>query len=392
MSLVFVGDSLAASKRWWAAAVRDSGQPRPTLYLEQHGIASMLEAKNSDRAVFEKLVMIAERGDATAKYVVAIAYLSGVGISQNRVSARRWLGRSADQGNARAREVLDGDMPYPHVFVDDPSITPQVSATASAESPQEIAPVPEPVPAPTSKLNRKSDTTTSQAASDDLVTVLLNAVMQPADSHFWVWWLGGLSLGLFTVGFWVVTGNTLGVSSSWDRIVSYREDRKLQAASKMLASASDADIERAMMEATLAEFGDDLPEEFREQAARISQQQTRATPRQSREQRAPYGAHVMFLLCMAIGGTIAAYTVGDLEIRMDMGKDFIRFFGDGPGSWVVLLVGGFLIGFGTRMGGGCTSGHALSGCSRLQVGSLVATASFFGMAILVSLLLDSMFG
>ncbi|SDX21901.1 YeeE/YedE family protein [Flavobacterium degerlachei] len=44
---------------------------------------------------------------------------------------------------------------------------------------------------------------------------------------------------------------------------------------------------------------------------------------------------------------------------------------------LILLVGGLLIGFGTRYAGGCTSGHAISGLSNLQVPSLKAVIGFF---------------
>ena len=43
----------------------------------------------------------------------------------------------------------------------------------------------------------------------------------------------------------------------------------------------------------------------------------------------------------------------------------------------ILLVGGFLVGFGARYAGGCTSGHAISGLSDLQVPSLIAVIGFF---------------
>lgn len=46
-------------------------------------------------------------------------------------------------------------------------------------------------------------------------------------------------------------------------------------------------------------------------------------------------------------------------------------------TWVLLLGGGFLIGFGTRWAGGCTSGHAISGLANLQWPSLVAVIGFF---------------
>lgn len=44
---------------------------------------------------------------------------------------------------------------------------------------------------------------------------------------------------------------------------------------------------------------------------------------------------------------------------------------------IIMVVGGFLIGFGTRYAGGCTSGHAISGLSNLQLPSLIAVIGFF---------------
>jgi len=44
---------------------------------------------------------------------------------------------------------------------------------------------------------------------------------------------------------------------------------------------------------------------------------------------------------------------------------------------IILIGGGFLIGFGTRWAGGCTSGHAITGLSNLQIPSLVAVVGFF---------------
>lgn len=46
-------------------------------------------------------------------------------------------------------------------------------------------------------------------------------------------------------------------------------------------------------------------------------------------------------------------------------------------GFIFLILGGMLIGFGTRYAGGCTSGHAISGLSELQIPSLVATIGFF---------------
>lgn len=46
-------------------------------------------------------------------------------------------------------------------------------------------------------------------------------------------------------------------------------------------------------------------------------------------------------------------------------------------GFIFIVVGGFLIGFGTRYAGGCTSGHAISGLSNLQIPSMIAVIGFF---------------
>jgi uncharacterized protein len=51
-------------------------------------------------------------------------------------------------------------------------------------------------------------------------------------------------------------------------------------------------------------------------------------------------------------------------------------------STPVVVIGGLLVGFGTRLGSGCTSGHGVSGIARLSPRSLAATATFMGMAAL----------
>ena len=49
---------------------------------------------------------------------------------------------------------------------------------------------------------------------------------------------------------------------------------------------------------------------------------------------------------------------------------------------VLVLAGGLLVGFGTRLGNGCTSGHGVCGISRLSPRSIVATAVFMGTGAL----------
>ena len=52
-----------------------------------------------------------------------------------------------------------------------------------------------------------------------------------------------------------------------------------------------------------------------------------------------------------------------------------------PSSWIVIAVAGVLVGFGTRLGGGCTSGHGICGIARLSPRSIAATIVFIVMAV-----------
>ena len=54
-----------------------------------------------------------------------------------------------------------------------------------------------------------------------------------------------------------------------------------------------------------------------------------------------------------------------------------------PKTLFILLLGGFLVGFGARYAGGCTSGHAISGLSNLQLPSLIAVLGFFAGGLLM---------
>lgn len=53
-----------------------------------------------------------------------------------------------------------------------------------------------------------------------------------------------------------------------------------------------------------------------------------------------------------------------------------------PANWVIITVAGLLVGFGTRLGGGCTSGHGICGIGRLSTRSIVATIVFMTTAVI----------
>ncbi len=59
---------------------------------------------------------------------------------------------------------------------------------------------------------------------------------------------------------------------------------------------------------------------------------------------------------------------------------------------LLVIAGGLLVGFGTRLGGGCTSGHGVCGLARLSPRSLVATALFMATAIATSFVLRHLIG
>ncbi len=53
-------------------------------------------------------------------------------------------------------------------------------------------------------------------------------------------------------------------------------------------------------------------------------------------------------------------------------------------SWPLVIVAGLLVGFGTRMGSGCTSGHGILGLARFSLRSVAATATFMAAGILTA--------
>lgn len=78
---------------------------------------------------------------------------------------------------------------------------------------------------------------------------------------------------------------------------------------------------------------------------------------------APRPLSIAFVVGLPLGALLVALILGPVEARFEQGV-------------VNLVIGGLLVGFGTRLGSGCTSGHGVCGMSRLSARSLVATATF----------------
>lgn len=87
---------------------------------------------------------------------------------------------------------------------------------------------------------------------------------------------------------------------------------------------------------------------------------------------------------LVIGGLLSAILGGGWEPTWALGR-FDSEIGWGNGGKVAWMFGGgLLIGFGTRLAGGCTSGHGIFGLSNLELPSLVSTASFMAAGVVTT--------
>ena len=82
---------------------------------------------------------------------------------------------------------------------------------------------------------------------------------------------------------------------------------------------------------------------------------------------------VAFLVGLGVGGWLATAALPALSEPMDVPP-------------ALLLVGGIIVGIGTRLGSGCTSGHGVCGIARLSRRSVVATVVFVGVGMLTGTL------
>ncbi|MBE1491964.1 YeeE/YedE family protein [Plantactinospora soyae] len=214
-------------------------------------------------------------------------------------------------------------------------------------------------------------------------------------SNYWPWWAGALGLAVVTINYTVTTDRSFGVSSAWERVLQWRTERRVE---RMEAQFTDDRVlTEAIATATAEHFGTrpgaaapppypgggGPPAAVREAGPTASEPAPVPRPRP-----APLVSQAALLLSILLGGWLAAVTAGRFDLRLDMGDGFRDLVTDSPPHMVgVLFAGGLLVGFGTRLAGGCSSGHGLNGCGRLHPDSLVATAVFFGAAVVVSFLL-----
>jgi uncharacterized membrane protein YedE/YeeE len=87
----------------------------------------------------------------------------------------------------------------------------------------------------------------------------------------------------------------------------------------------------------------------------------------------------LFIAGLLLGVFAYVLATGDLSLRVEA-------------TLPVLVVAGLLVGFGTRLGSGCTSGHGLCGIAHLSKRSVFAPSMFFGVAIATAFLVHHVLG
>jgi uncharacterized membrane protein YedE/YeeE len=175
------------------------------------------------------------------------------------------------------------------------------------------------------------------------------------DQRYWPWWVGSLALASVPVLHWLLLGRMFAVSGRFTSLTDRLRSRRIAP-----MALDDCAAPGAMPDAAET-----------------------AVPKAQGP-----GTHVLFLVFLAVGGGMSASLRGAFLRPLSPG--FVQVFGSSPAVLaLVLFGGGVLVGFGTRMAGGCTSGHGLSGVSRMQPGSLLATAAFFGAGVAVSVMLGT---
>ena len=159
---------------------------------------------------------------------------------------------------------------------------------------------------------------------------------------YWPWYVGAIALALVATLHWFAVGRLMSVSSRFTGIVAWMRG---------LAPSRDGAASE------------------------------------------PVAKHFAFFGGVALGGLVATLVAGGFELSLSPGVRFTELFGDSPVVGAIVVgTGGVLVGAGTRMAKGCTSGHGLCGVARFERGSLLATCAFFGTGVVVSMLASAVLG
>lgn len=194
-------------------------------------------------------------------------------------------------------------------------------------------------------------------------------------SSYWPFWVGAPVLAAVVLVHWVVRRRMLAVSGRYTAIVNrLRGD-------DVAPQMSMKELVEAMRAATEESLGVELSNEPPPPGASIA-----AT---SSVMAAPAREHLVFMGGLVAGGFVGAWVGGTGAITWLLhSTELPRITASPTGSVLALFVGGVLVGFGTRMAGGCTSGHGLCGLSRWRHASIGATMAFFSTGVLTAYALE----
>jgi uncharacterized membrane protein YedE/YeeE len=158
----------------------------------------------------------------------------------------------------------------------------------------------------------------------------MESIMKP-----WPWWISGILIGLTVPLLYILAGKAFGVSTS------------LQQIGAMCAPHSKLEYLR-------------------------------------KHDRTGHFWTLIFAVGIALGAYVASHFLSAQPVSL-LPETF-----KSPVGAAKLLVGGFLIGFGTRYAGGCTSGHSITGIANFNWPSLLATLCFFAGGLAVTWALGNM--
>jgi uncharacterized protein len=198
------------------------------------------------------------------------------------------------------------------------------------------------------------------------------------DAGYWPGWLSGVVLSVLIVAYFWVTGRLVASSGRVTKVID-----RLRHGPQPECSARPEEFEDladALRLATVEAFGAAAVEaSLSDQSAEPEQPARKLRPRE----RLDWIAHLAFLIGIVIGGRAAQ---PGAPLRWTLGEGV--WTGIIPASLLpwLLLFAGVLVGFGTRMAGGCPIGHGLCGMARGQPSSWAAGLSFFGAGVALALL------
>jgi len=196
--------------------------------------------------------------------------------------------------------------------------------------------------------------------------------------------VGGIALAGVVLTHWFLAGRLPAMSGRYSSLVDRLRGKKRSDADFDL---SPEELLEAMKELTMEEFGQDAMDAV-EAEAEAGGGAVAATATLTAPEAPSLG--LLYMGGMVTGGFLSALITGAVTPTITLhGVRFHELFGTGMTSVIPLIVGGFFVGIGTRMAGGCTTGHGLCGMGALQKGSLVTTMSFFGVGIVTALLLGA---